>query len=266
MSNASNHDGYEASAEFYDYVLPYRDRADVPFSVQAAVESKGPVLEIGCGTGRILIPVARAGISITGLDSSESMLAECRRKLESESDAVRSRVGLRRADMRAFAFPETYSLVTMPFRPFQHLASVPDQCSCLEAVRRHLANGGRLIMDLFNPSLQALVADNVGKEQTPEPEFTTPDGRRVVRTAKFVRKDLANQVNDVELIYRVTHPDGRLETFVHSFQMRYLFRYEAEHLLHRCGFRVIDVYSDYEKHPFGFAYPGELIMVAEKTP
>ena len=73
------------------------------------------------------------------------------------------------------------------------------------------------------------------------------------------------QVNDVELIYRVTHPDGRAERTVHRFQMRYLFRYEAEHLLHRSGFKVLDVYSDYDRSPFGSKYPGELILIAEKA-
>jgi SAM-dependent methyltransferase len=265
VAESVGQDEYEASAEFYDYVVPYKERTDVPFYVQAAVESKGPVLEIGCGSGRVLVPVARAGISITGLDSSESMLAKCRQKLECESDVVRSRVDLCRADMRSFVLPKTYALVTMPFRPFQHLVSVSDQCSCLEAVHGHLASRGLLILDLFNPSLPALVANDIGREQAPEPEFSTPDGRRVVRTAKILRRDLAHQVNDVQMIYRVTHPDGRSEKIVHSFQMRYLFRYEAEHLLHRCGFRVREVYCDYEKHSFGFTYPGELIIVAAKA-
>jgi SAM-dependent methyltransferase len=265
VSDSLEKDGYVSAAEFYDYVVPYRERPDIPFFVEAAVNSKGPVLEIGCGTGRVLIPVARAGIRITGLDSSESMLAKCHLHLQSEPEAVRSIVELRRADMKSFSISTTFNLVTMPFRPFQHLITVADQCSCLAAVHRHLSNKGRLIMDLFNPSLPALVADNIGQEQPAEPEFTTPDGRKVVRTAKNVRRDLANQINDVEMTYYVTHPDGRSEKIVQSFKMRYLFRYEAEHLLHRCGFRVIAVYSDYEKHSFGSTYPGELILVAAKA-
>jgi ubiquinone/menaquinone biosynthesis C-methylase UbiE len=114
----SDKDDYLSAAEFYDYVVPYRERPDVAFYVEAATNSKGPVLEIGCGTGRVLIPVARAGIPITGIDSSESMLARCRLNLKSEPEAVQLAVELRRADMKDFSVPNTFKLITMPFRPF----------------------------------------------------------------------------------------------------------------------------------------------------
>jgi hypothetical protein len=72
-------------------------------------------------------------------------------------------------------------------------------------------------------------------------------------------------VQDIELIYHVTHPDGRQERIVHAFPMRYFFRYEIEHLLARCGFKIETIYSDYDKTPFGVKYPGELIVVAGKA-
>ena len=90
-----------------------------------------------------------------------------------------------------------------------------------------------------------------------------PDGRRVVRRFCITSHDRAEQVNHVQLIYDVQHTDGRSERQIHEFAMRYLFRYEAEHLLERSGFRVLDVYSGYDKHPFGATYPGDLILVAE---
>jgi len=124
--------------------------------------------------------------------------------------------------------------------------------------------GGRLILDLFNPSLELLTSDTLGQELGEEPGFTTPDGRRVVRRHKIVSRDLFNQINRAELIYYVTHPDGRKERLVHSFPMRYLFRFEAEHLLARCGFQVEHVYADYDKSLYGSKYPGELIIVAKK--
>ena len=92
-----------------------------------------------------------------------------------------------------------------------------------------------------------------------------PDGRRVVRRHKITAYDRFNQINDCELIYYVTHPDGRTERLVHAFAMRYLFRFEAEHLLARCGFQVERVYADYDKTPYGSQYPGELIIVASKA-
>jgi len=264
MDHTGGYDEYAVTADLYDHVVPYRDRPDVSFFVEAARESRGPVLEVGCGTGRVLIPTARAGVEIVGLDLSSHMLDVCRERLLKEPKVVQSRVRLVEADMRRFALGQAFKLATTPFRPFQHLTTVDDQMSCLKCIHRHLVKGGRLILDIFNPSLEALIRDNVGQERGDEPEFTTPDGRRVVRRDKIMSRDCFNQINYVELIYYVTHPDGREERLVHAFPMRYLFRFEAEHLLARCGFEVEQVYADYDKSPYGSKYPGELIFVAKK--
>ena len=255
-------DEYAPIADLYDHVGLYRNRPDVDFFVDAARESGSPVLEIGCGTGRVLIPTARAGIEIVGLDLSPSMLAICRAFIKQEPAEVRSRIELVEGDMRAFDCGRTFKLITLPFRPFQHLVSVEDQLACLSGICRHLVTGGRLILDLFNPSLEALTQPT-GEESPPEPEFTTPDGRRVTRRSRIASRDLANQVSQVEIIYYVTHPDGHAERLVQAVAMRYLFRFEAEHLLARAGFEVEQVYSGYDKSGFGSSYPGELILVAK---
>jgi len=260
---------YAATAEFYDYVVPYQTREDVAFFVDAAQASGGPVLEVGCGTGRVLIPTARAGIAIAGIDLSPYMLDVCERRLEQEPAEVQNRVQLDQADMRDFDLGQTFKLITMPFRPFQHLIEVEDQIACLRCVQRHLAADGRFILDLFNPWLPFLTREVTGEEQSDEPEFTMPDGRRVLRRNRVVTRDVFKQYQDIELIYYITHPDGgqragSTERLVHTFPMRYLFRYEVEHLLARCGFEVEALYADYDKSSFGSKYPGELIFVAKK--
>jgi len=265
MCNKRIYDTYTFDAELYDHVIPYCERRDVDFYVEAAGLHGGPVLEIGCGTGRILIPTARAGVDIVGLDLSTHMLDVCRQRLLAEPAQVQSRVRLVQADMRAFELSQTFRLVTIPFRPFQHLTTVEDQLACLACIHRHLAPGGRLIVDLFNPSLPFLTRDNVGEEFGDEPEFSMPDGRRVTRTQKILERDYFNQVNQVELIYTITHPDGRVERLADSFPMRHLFRFEAEHLLVRSGFEVEDVYADYDRSAYGSKYPGELIFIARKA-
>jgi len=254
-------DEYEATAEFYDSVVPYRDREDVPFFVEAALESGGPVLEIGCGTGRVLVPTARAGVEIVGLDSSPAMLQVCARRLAAEPADVRARVTLVEGDMRAFRLGRAFPLVTIPFRPFQHLLTTGDQLACLGAIRRHMAVGGRLILDLFNPSIDML-AHPPAEESGDEPGFTMPDGRRVLRRFRIASSDRFAQVNQVELVYHVVHPDGRRERLVHVFPFRYLFRFEAEHLLARAGFEVEHLYAGYDRSPYGTHDPGELIFVA----
>jgi SAM-dependent methyltransferase len=265
MSPTDSIDDYALVADLYDHVLPYQSRPDVDFFVSAARESGGPVLEVGCGTGRVLIPTARAGVDIVGLDLSPAMLSICRRRLRDEPESVRSKVRLVEADMRAFSIDPTFTLATIPFRPFQHLISVEDQLACLACIRRHLGEGGRLVLDIFNPSLDALVHRTIGEEFGEEPEFSMPDGRRVIRSHKTAAHDRANQFTDVELVYYVTHADGRTERLVHAFRFRYLFRFEVEHLLARAGFEVEQLYADYDKSPFGSKYPGEMLFVARKT-
>ena len=268
---AGGYDEYPFIAEFYDYTVPYRDRRDVAFFVETAQQAGGRVLELGCGTGRVLIPTARAGIDIVGIDASGAMLTRCQEKLTRQAGEVRSRVKLLQADMRefdlehAFGIPPEFRLATLPFRPFQHLLTLEDQLACLHSIRRHLAPGGKLVLDIFNPSLPHLAGkDDLTDVLGDEPEFTMPDGRRVLRRHRIVSRDFFNQTQEVELIYDVSHPDGRQEQLVHRTTMRYLFRFEAEHLLARTGFKVEEAYADYDKSPYGSKYPGELIFVARK--
>src|ERR1700680_251816 len=99
MTLTSGYDEYEFIADFYDYVGPHRGRPDVAFFVDEAKKAGSPVLEVGCGAGRVLIPTARAGLQIMGIDLSPHMLAVCRQRLREESRAVQERVWLVQADM-----------------------------------------------------------------------------------------------------------------------------------------------------------------------
>jgi SAM-dependent methyltransferase len=257
----SQHDPYSAFAEFYDHVVPYRTRRDVDFFVARASEADGPVLEIGCGTGRILIPAARAGAEVAGVDISPAMLAICREKLAREPDSVRQRVLLlENADMRQLEIGRAFALITLPFRGFQHLLTPEDQLTALARINDHLRPDGRLIVDIFNPSLPALVDETSEGEE--EPEFVMPDGRRVTRRMRVGAHDRFEQVLLVRQIYHIVHADGREEEMTDSFPMRYLFRYEAEHLLARAGFQLESVLADYDGRPYGSIYPGELVLIA----
>ena len=255
----------EFVAEFYDHVVPYRNRPDIGFYTQMGKEAGEPVLELGCGTGRVLIPMARAGLEIVGLDLSTAMLSVCVERVASEPEPVRAKVHLTQGDMRHFDFGRSFSLVTVPFRAFQHLLEIEDQLSCLRCIYRHLIPGGTLILDLFNPSLERLTDPRALTEYEVEPEFVMPGGRRVVRRSRNLSRDLHKQILDAELVYEVTHPDGHQERLVQRILLRYLFRYEAEHLLARAGFAVAQVYADFEKNPYGSRYPGDMIFVARKV-
>ena len=135
---AGGYTEYGFTAEFYDHVAPYRERGDVAFFVEMAQAAGGPVLEIGCGTGRVLIPTARAGSEIVGLDLSPSMLAVCRSNLAQEPAETQARVRLVEGDMRDFDLDQQFALATLPFRPFPAPDDVEDQIACLTTIHRHL--------------------------------------------------------------------------------------------------------------------------------
>ncbi len=264
MDDAADYYGADFVAEFYDHIRPYAERQDVAFFVQMARGADGPVLELACGTGRVLIPTARAGCEITGLDLSPAMLAVCAARMTQETPEVQARVRLVQGDMRDFDLGQSFALITLPFRPFQHLMTVEQQMACLGAIHRHLRPGGRMVLDLFNPSIPVLAAPERLEEFGDEPEFTMADGRRVIRRHRITLRDHFNQSQHIEEIFYVTHPDGHQERLVRNFPLRYLFRFEAEHLLVRCGFEVEALYGGHDGSPYGARYPGELIFVARK--
>lgn len=254
---------YDSFAEYYDHVVPYRDRPDVRFFADLASAALGPVLEVGCGTGRVLIPCARAGATMVGLDLSPGMLDVCRRTLVAEPADVAARVELVHGDMRDFDLGRTFPLITLPFRSFQHLEHVEEQRAALGVLRRHLEPGGRLVLDLFNPALPFLGDERWLKVPMVEPAVTLPDGRTFVRSMRSVSRDYFNQVQEIEVVTQVTWPDGREERLAATTRLRYTFRFEAEHLLVREGFAIEAVYGDYDGHAYGAtAYPGDLVFVA----
>ena len=241
----------------YDSVPLYRERADVGFYVEEAKASLGRVLELGSGTGRILLPIARAGCGITGIDSSAQMLERCRAQLAHEAAVVQARVKLAQYDIRNFDLGLTFPLIIAPFRVVQHLITVDDQLQFLGTAARHLTPTGSLIFDVFNPRFDVLVgADGTEREDTPEQRL--PDGRTFRRGYRIARVRWLDQVSEAELIYYV---DGR--RYIQAFELRWYLVTELEHLLARAGFRVRRMYGDFTRGPVREGCP-EIVVVAEK--
>lgn len=266
MSRFDGYEDYKFVAEFYDlaYEQQIHNNQDIDFFTSYSIEANGPTLELGCGTGRILIPTAKSGCQITGLDLSPYMLKVCQDKLSQQPREVQEQVRLIHGNMTSFKTGEKYHLITIPFRPFQHLISIEEQKACLECTHQHLVSDGFIIFDVFHPFPPRLVPNSKYTTEIEDvPEIKLPDGRkfsRTVRTAAFHRDQ---QYNDIEIIYYVTHPNGQTERLVQSFPMRYFYRYEIEHLLSLCGFRVVNLYGDFDKSEFIDSSP-EMIFIAQK--
>jgi SAM-dependent methyltransferase len=257
MPSDSGYNAFAELPELYDSIPLYNSRPDVDFYVDLCRQA-GEALELGCGTGRVLIPAAQAGCRITGIDQSKNMLARYGAKAGVLSEDARSRITLVEAELTRFQLGRTFQLAIAPFRPICHLTTVGEHLAFLKCAREHLVPGGRLVFDVFNPNLAMLAAEINPQEVEDTSELALPDGRRMGRTYRVIRKRHAEQCNDVELIYYL---DGH--RMVQSFPMRYFFRFEVEHLLARSGFEVTELYGAFERSPFSDASP-EMIFTATR--
>jgi SAM-dependent methyltransferase len=264
MSKLGGYEDKPFIAELYDYVPFYTNRPDLEFYLDFAESANGTVLELGCGTGRILIPIAAAGYDITGLDFSDHMLDRCRQKLESQPQDVQKRIRLVKSDMAVFDLPETFSLATAPFRVFQHLISADEQLSCLRCVNNHMEMGGKFVFDLSRAHFRLIKNDAHTEETVDFSDHELPDGCKMRRTHRVVATHLTEQYSDIEFIYYLTQPDGKEERLIQAFSFRHFFRYEVEHLLARCGYSVNHVFGNFDKSPLRDNSP-EMIFVAEKV-
>jgi SAM-dependent methyltransferase len=248
-------------ADYYDTspILAKRTQ-DVAFYVKAVKEYGDPALELGCGTGRITMAIADAGYRIVGLDISEKMLERAGEKRAALRREAQERVHLVQGDMTHFDLGEKFRLIVIPFRPFQHLLETEQQIGCLNCAKKHLATNGRLILDFFQTDAERM-HDAKFLNESPLVEYDLPGGGHVAMSERVAAFHRGQQRNDVEMIFRVRHADGKEERLVMAWTLRYFFRYEVEHLLARCGFRMEAVYGNFDSSPLGDGSP-EMIFVA----
>ncbi|MBI1846051.1 MAG: class I SAM-dependent methyltransferase [Candidatus Rokubacteria bacterium] len=240
-------------APLYDLYQP-GIAGDVEFYVQEATGA-GAVLELGCGTARITIPIAEAGVPVVGLDRAPAMLEIARDKIGRLAPATRARIELLEGDMRAFALGRRFDLVIIPYRAFLHLLTVEDQRACLAAVRAHLGGGGRLIVNFFDPDLSLIgprLARGYGPSQTRA--FTHPvSGRRVLVWERFTY-DPVRQLVDGGFTFEELDRSGKVAARTEMpLTLRWIHRYEMQHLLEREGFTVDALYGDFRRGPHGHA-------------
>jgi SAM-dependent methyltransferase len=260
MSNSPEPDDPYGSvtAAYYDaaYAVVRGPARDVAFYTELARASGGPVLELACGTGRVLLEIARQGIPCTGIDLSPRMLERLREKGAPPS------LKLVQAPMQRFDLgQDRFALIYAAFRGFQHLHTVEDQLACLACVRRHLAPGGVFAFDVFNPKLERM-----GGSEDPETEGVRfqLNGEEVVRYEQ-VQRDAGRQLLRVRMRYQRRRGGADLGSQQVEIQMRWFYRYEIEHLLARAGFGEVAIYGDFARSPFAAGSP-DIIVVARQGP
>jgi len=249
---------FDAFARYYDADYGAVDD-DLPFYRELAQRTGGLVLEVMCGSGRLLLPLARAGLRLAGVDVSGGMLNLARDRLAAAG--LSERVELHEADIREHAPRGPFGLAIVAINSFMHLADTDDQLAALEHIHDALRPGGLLAIDLFNPDLRTL-AEQHGTLAL-DKSFTLADGTRV---QKFVAQhvDMAAQTSHVTFIYDEIDAEGRVRRSTLPFTMRWLYRYELEHLLVRAGFALDGVYGSYELDDYS-TESQLLLVVARKS-
>jgi len=232
---------------------------DVDFYGCIARETGGPVLELACGTGRIALALAEAGVDVTGVDHSDGMLMTARRKVAELPAGVRDRLSLVNQDMSELDLGRRFGFIFVPFRSFQHLLTVDLQRKSLEAIRRHLESNGRLALHLFDPRLDLLIAADTPPSALSGIHPVT--GHRYIGEVLRTRFDHLAQIRRDLWRYTKIGADGAvLAHDTREMALRWTYRWELRHLLELCGFTADTEHSDFA----GSApvYGKELIIVA----
>lgn len=235
----------------YDVLAELTAPADLPFYERQLATVGGPVLELGCGTGRVCLRLARRGAAVTGLDNSEPMVAHARRK----ALALGLEAELAVADMRSFDLGRAFPLVLLPYNAFNHLLDLESVRRCFQAVQAHLTPESRFVIDTFQPSLAFLSGDPEKRRRVVE--YVDPDGRgRVVMTEQNVY-DAASQINRVVWHYEI---NGQADARVDELCMRMVFPQELDALLELSGFAIEHKYGDYDESPFDSSSSKQLMV------
>jgi SAM-dependent methyltransferase len=251
---------YDAFAEIHAwrFSLPgVEQNRDIPFYISLARETGGPVLELACGSGRVAIPLARAGFEVTGLDLSERMLAMGRQKLLKEPPEVQARVRLLRGDMTDFTTGQRYPLILIPFNSLQLLHSPEDQRRALACAARHLAEGSRLVLEV-NAGFK-----NLRSDEQPQHKWTRHwrEKALTVSAGERVWQDVQKQVTVFDMIFETADERGRRERVEVREMLRWTSRGEVKAQLRGVGLRILSVFGDFERGPV--ARPeGRLVVVA----
>ena len=251
-------DDFDLYARFYDPDLGDFD-ADLPMYELFAARCGSPILELGCGTGRVLIPLARLGHRITGIDASTAMLEQAREKIAAED--LQDRVTLAEQAMGELALEEKFSLAFAALNSFAHLHSTDEQLAALARIRHHLNPGGLLVLDMFNPDLARLLDARGQVALARVMEGPSAGGRTMRFTTDEV--DLGRQLIHTTYIVDEIDTGGQVRRTLFPFTLRYVFRYELELLLRHAGFEVEAIYGSCELDEFD-GESEKLIAVARR--
>jgi SAM-dependent methyltransferase len=231
-------------ASYYDLAYKRR-RKDVRFYVELSRASKGAVLELGAGTGRVALELARDGKTVVAVEPSVPMLQRAKEKAAALPAAAQAKLTFKKGDMRSLRLKQTFPLVIAPFNVFMHLYSRVDLERALATVRAHLAPRGRFVFDVLMPDLRAMVRDPGRMYRCPR--VIHPDTGREYEYFEAFDYDPLREVQLMSLVFQSV--DELEDLRVLPLSQRQFFPQELDLLLHYNGFVIEQVWGDFDKSP-----------------
>lgn len=249
---------YDKLAEYYDLVHAHV-KNDIPLYLALANESGGPILELGCGSGRTLLPLLKAGFEAVGLDNSAAMLTRAGERVR--ASGLENLTHLVHEEMTDFDLGKRFPLVTVPFNTWMHLPNRKAQLASLNCIKQHLIPGGQLVIDIPAPST---IAD-AEHDGTMVLEGTFACEKKSERLLQFssTRLDSKQQILHVTWIYDLIQANGVVKRTVVPMLLRYLFPRQVELALQETGLELKALWGDYDRSPYA-AGSEKLIILAEK--
>ena len=237
-------------------------RADVPYYARVASETKGAILELACGTGRLTIPMVRAGGNIHGIDVALAMIARAKEKRAALPSFQQERLSFDVADMRTLRMDRKFEAIVLAFNTLMHMISDDDLTSVLETVRLHLSPGGLFHFDLHTPFPELLGRDPT-KRYDPQEMIDPKSGERYIVTESN-EYDARTQINRMYFFYQRVDRNGSPEGSEKRAELllRVISPRELDRWLHTSGFEVVGDWDDFEwKNPFS-GRGGRRVVVA----
>jgi ubiquinone/menaquinone biosynthesis C-methylase UbiE len=265
-------DPFEGFAELYE--LTHGDKEDdLPLYIELAKKTDGKLLEIGCGTGRVTIALAKEGYEMVGIDVSEDMLKIARRKLEKFPE-LQKKVHFLQQNMIELDLPfKNFALALMPYGEFAHVYHRVDQEKTLSNIYHHLKPGGILVIGMSNWDPQEPRINyrggsiaRLGHSMPLQYEGIFEDKQSGNTIIRYIARgyDPSLQMSIHVYVHEITDAEGRLlGKKTNVLPIRYVFRYEMEMLLEKAGFIIKNIYGFYDKSDFRYDSK-RMIFIAQK--
>ena len=246
-------ESYKEGAErFYDL---FGEKDDVEFYVEQARRSGGKALELGVGTARLAIHLARAGVETWGIDTSRHMLNAAEKNIAEEDPETQARLHMALGDAVDFKLPEKFGMIYFPSCSFDHILDPADQRAALHNIREHLAPDGRYVFDLY--LAEELKADRGWFVERKSLE----DGSKVIRSGYHVTRP-EKRLMSLDMWYDHV-VDGRVAERYHEGSDVYVHdAEEVRRMLDETGYEVVEEYGDHHGKPYGEG-DGVIVFVAQ---